>query len=114
LSEACSPPDAPLTSPMIKDRRIRFNGFKCSAVAHTTAGLWRHPASQSHRYKELSFWIEIARTLERGKFDGLFIADADNYIECSAHPVDIADFHAIHKKLHSLLIFNLSNRFINS
>jgi FMN-dependent oxidoreductase (nitrilotriacetate monooxygenase family) len=61
---------------MIKDRRIRFNGFKCSAVAHTTAGLWRHPASQSHRYKELSFWIEIARTLERGKFDGLFIADA--------------------------------------
>ena len=46
---------------MIKDRRIRFNGFKCSTVAHTTAGLWRHPASQSHRYKELSFWVEIAR-----------------------------------------------------
>jgi long-chain alkane monooxygenase len=61
---------------MAKDRRIRFNGFKCSTVAHTTAGLWRHPQSQSHRYKELSFWIEIAKTLERGKFDGLFIADA--------------------------------------
>jgi FMN-dependent oxidoreductase (nitrilotriacetate monooxygenase family) len=58
------------------DRRIRFNGFKCSTVAHTTAGLWRHPTSQSHRYKELSFWVEQAVTLERGKFDGLFIADA--------------------------------------
>jgi long-chain alkane monooxygenase len=61
---------------MTSDRRIRFNGFKCSTVAHTTAGLWRHPSSQSHRYKELSFWIELARTLERGKFDSLFIADA--------------------------------------
>jgi FMN-dependent oxidoreductase (nitrilotriacetate monooxygenase family) len=60
----------------MSDRRIRFNGFKCSTVAHTTAGLWRHPTSQSHRYKELSFWTELAMTLERGKFDGLFIADA--------------------------------------
>ena len=31
---------------------------------------------ESHRYKELSFWIEQARTLERGKFDSMFIADA--------------------------------------
>ena len=61
---------------MTRDRRIRFNGFKCSTVAHTTAGLWRHPNSQSHRYKELSFWIELAKTLERGKFDSLFVADA--------------------------------------
>src|SRR4029077_18429949 len=61
---------------MTSDRRIRFNGFKCSTVAHTTAGLWRHPNSQSHRYKELSFWIELAKTLERGKFDSLFVADA--------------------------------------
>ena len=61
---------------MTPDRRIRFNGFKCSTVAHTTAGLWRHPDSQSHRYKELSFWIELAKTLERGKFDSLFVADA--------------------------------------
>src|SRR5271163_4337332 len=61
---------------MARDRRIRFNGFKCSTVAHTTAGLGRHPSSQSHRYKELSFWIELAKTLERGKFGGLFVADA--------------------------------------
>jgi long-chain alkane monooxygenase len=61
---------------MTRDRRIRLNGFKCSTVAHTTAGLWRHPNSQSHRYKELSFWIELAKTLERGKFDSLFVADA--------------------------------------
>ena len=47
----------------MSDRRIRFNGFKCSTVAHTTAGLWRHPDSQSHRYKELSFWVELAKTL---------------------------------------------------
>lgn len=48
---------------MTSDRRIRFNGFKCSTVAHTTAGLWRHPQSRSHRYKELSFWVELAKTI---------------------------------------------------
>ena len=52
---------------MTADRRIRFSGFKCSTVAHTIAGLWRHPESQSHRYNELSSWIEIAKTLKRGK-----------------------------------------------
>lgn len=46
---------------MTSDRRIRFNGFKCSTVAHTTAGLWRHPQSRSHRYKELSFWVELGQ-----------------------------------------------------
>jgi FMN-dependent oxidoreductase (nitrilotriacetate monooxygenase family) len=60
----------------MRDQRIRLNGFKAASVAHTTAGLWRHPASQSHRYKELSFWTEQAMTLERGKFDALFIADS--------------------------------------
>ena len=61
---------------MTTDRRIRLNGFKASTPAHTTAGLWRHPDSQAHRYRELDFWIETARTLERGGFDSLFVADA--------------------------------------
>lgn len=53
-----------------------LNGFKASMVAHTTTGLWRHPLSQAHRYKELSFWLEQARTLEEFGFDSLFIADS--------------------------------------
>ncbi|MBF6333265.1 LLM class flavin-dependent oxidoreductase [Nocardia transvalensis] len=56
-------------------RRIRFNAFDMNCVAHQSPGLWRHPADQSHRYKELSYWTELAKLLERGRFDGLFIAD---------------------------------------
>ncbi|MCM6772610.1 LLM class flavin-dependent oxidoreductase [Nocardia sp. CDC159] len=56
-------------------RRIRFNAFDMNCVAHQSPGLWRHPDDRSHRYKELSYWTELARLLERGRFDGIFIAD---------------------------------------
>ncbi|MFQ6227804.1 LLM class flavin-dependent oxidoreductase [Nocardia sp. NPDC002869] len=56
-------------------RRIRFNAFDMNCVAHQSPGLWRHPDDQSHRYKELGYWTELAGLLERGRFDGLFIAD---------------------------------------
>jgi len=57
-------------------KRIRLNGFKQSTVSHSAVGLWRHPESQAHRYTDLDYWLETARTLERGKFDALFLADA--------------------------------------
>ncbi|MET4637456.1 LLM class flavin-dependent oxidoreductase [Mycetocola sp. 2940] len=56
-------------------RHIRFNAFDMNCVAHQSPGLWRHPDDQSHRYTDLSYWTELAQLLERGKFDGLFIAD---------------------------------------
>ena len=42
---------------------------------HLVAGTWKHPESQAWRYKELGYWTDLARLLERGLFDGLFIAD---------------------------------------
>lgn len=56
-------------------RRIRFNAFDMNCVAHQSPGLWRHPEDQSHRYKELGYWTDLARLLEAGRFDGIFIAD---------------------------------------
>jgi alkanesulfonate monooxygenase SsuD/methylene tetrahydromethanopterin reductase-like flavin-dependent oxidoreductase (luciferase family) len=56
-------------------RVIRFNAFDMNCVAHQSPGLWRHPRDQSWRYKDLSYWTELAKLLERGRFDGLFIAD---------------------------------------
>src|ERR1700712_5723425 len=46
-----------------------------NCVAHQSPGLWRHPQDQSSRYKDLAYWADLARLLERGRFDGLFIAD---------------------------------------
>jgi FMN-dependent oxidoreductase (nitrilotriacetate monooxygenase family) len=56
-------------------KQIRFNAFDMNCVAHQSSGMWRHPDDQSWRYKELSYWTELAKLLERGSFDGIFIAD---------------------------------------
>ncbi|MFJ4623248.1 LLM class flavin-dependent oxidoreductase [Streptomyces sp. NPDC088812] len=72
------------------DRRIRLNALRQSTVGHTAAGLWRHPDSQAHRYRDLGHWTETARILERGRFDALFIADALGPLEVYQGRVDAA------------------------
>ena len=56
-------------------REILLNAFDMNCVAHIVAGTWRHPESQAARYKDLRYWTDLARLLERGLFDGIFIAD---------------------------------------
>ncbi|MBB4063850.1 LLM class flavin-dependent oxidoreductase [Gellertiella hungarica] len=62
-------------------RHIRFNAFDMNCVAHQSPGLWRHPNDRSHAYKDLDYWQDLARTLERGIFDGIFIADVIGYYD---------------------------------
>ncbi|WP_205206834.1 LLM class flavin-dependent oxidoreductase [Asaia sp. As-1742] len=54
---------------------ILINAFDMACISHQASGLWRHPDDQASRYKTISYWTELAKTLERGLFDGLFIAD---------------------------------------
>jgi long-chain alkane monooxygenase len=56
-------------------KEIRLNAFEMNCVAHQSPGLWRHPRDRSREYRRLDGWIELAKTLERGLFDGLFLAD---------------------------------------
>ena len=56
-------------------RAIRFNAFEMTTPVLHCPGLWRRPGEQSWRYKDLSYWTELARLLERGIFDGIFVAD---------------------------------------
>ena len=56
-------------------RQIRLNAFDMNCVAHQSPGLWAHPRDRSWQYKDLEYWVELAQILERGRFDGLFIAD---------------------------------------
>lgn len=53
-----------------------FNAFVMNSPGHLSPGLWTHPQDTSTDYKKLSFWVELAKLLERGLFDGLFIADS--------------------------------------
>jgi alkanesulfonate monooxygenase SsuD/methylene tetrahydromethanopterin reductase-like flavin-dependent oxidoreductase (luciferase family) len=56
-------------------REIRFNAFDMNCVGHQSPGLWAHPRDRSWQYKDLEYWTDLAKILERGKFDGLFVAD---------------------------------------
>ena len=55
--------------------RVRFNAFDMNCVGHQSPGLWRHPEDRSASYKDLGYWTGLAQTLEKGLFDGIFIAD---------------------------------------
>lgn len=54
---------------------ILFNAFDMNCVVHQSPGLWRHPRDRADRYIDLTYWTDLAKTLERGKFDALFLAD---------------------------------------
>ena len=54
---------------------IRLNAFDMACIGHIQHGMWTHPRDKSTDYRSLDHWASLARTLERGLFDGLFLAD---------------------------------------
>ncbi|MEA2777927.1 MAG: long-chain alkane monooxygenase [Acetobacteraceae bacterium] len=56
-------------------RQIRLNAFDMNCIGHQSPGLWTHPDDRADSYNSLEYWTDLARILERGKFDALFLAD---------------------------------------
>jgi FMN-dependent oxidoreductase (nitrilotriacetate monooxygenase family) len=56
-------------------REIRLNAFDMSCIVHQSPGLWTHPRCRAAEYNTLRYWTDLARILERGRFDALFLAD---------------------------------------
>ncbi|CAN0470704.1 unnamed protein product, partial [Phaeothamnion confervicola] len=56
-------------------RPLVFNAFAMNCVSHIQHGQWRHPDTRQLEYNTLEPWVELARILERGGFDALFLAD---------------------------------------
>jgi FMN-dependent oxidoreductase (nitrilotriacetate monooxygenase family) len=56
-------------------REIRLNAFDMATIGHIQQGMWTHPRDRSTEYCSLDHWIALARLLERGLFDGIFLAD---------------------------------------
>ncbi len=52
-----------------------FNAFQMNTVSHTYHGLWRNPKTTQVHFDTLDTWVDLAKTLERGKYDALFLAD---------------------------------------
>ena len=75
-------------------QEILLNAFEMNCVAHQSPGLWRHPRDRSRDYRRLKPWIALAQTLERGLFDGLFLADVLGVYDVFGGNPDAALAHA--------------------
>ncbi|MDR2081260.1 MAG: LLM class flavin-dependent oxidoreductase [Campylobacteraceae bacterium] len=62
-------------------KQIFFNAFEMNCVGHQSPGLWAHPRDRSWQYKDLEYWTDLAKTLEKGYFTAIFIADVVGYYD---------------------------------
>lgn len=56
-------------------KQMQIYAFDMNCVGHINHGMWTHPRDASLHYTDLDYWTEFARTAERGKLDGIFLAD---------------------------------------
>ncbi len=57
-------------------KRIHINAFTQCCIGHHSIGQWKHPLDRPlDGYKSVRYWVELARILEAGFFDTLFLAD---------------------------------------
>ena len=56
-------------------KRMLLNAFTMNCITHQSPGLWVREENRAVDYKDLDVWVDLARLLERGKFDALFLAD---------------------------------------
>ncbi len=77
-------------SPDAMPKQIRLNAFHMNSPGHSWAGLWTHPNDRCVDYTDLEFWIELARTAERGLFDGLLLANISGVCDAYAGSPDAA------------------------
>jgi FMN-dependent oxidoreductase (nitrilotriacetate monooxygenase family) len=54
---------------------LRFAAFVMNTASHIQHGLWRHPSARQHEFDDVGLWVDLARTLESGRFDAMFFAD---------------------------------------
>ncbi len=71
-------------------RPIRLNAFDMASPGHIQQGMWTHPRDNGAGYTRLDHWTELARLLERGLFDGLFLADVLGIYDVYAGTPDAA------------------------
>lgn len=60
-------------------KQITLGAFEINQVNLTSQGLWAHPDQTTYQYKNLDYWIRLAKLLERGHFDFIFLADSYGY-----------------------------------
>ncbi len=84
-------------------KQIRFNAFQMNSPSHQSPGLWTHRSDQGHRYTESGYWTELARLLEAGRFDAIFLADVLGVSDVYQGSIDAALRHGVQVPLNDPL-----------
>jgi len=84
-------------------KQIRFNAFQMNTVSHQSPGLWTHPRDTGHRYTDPDHWTDLARLLEVGLFDAVFLADVLGAYDVYQGSADAALRHAVQAPLNDPL-----------
>ncbi|KAK1997678.1 HK97 family phage prohead protease [Colletotrichum falcatum] len=56
-------------------KQILLNAFDMSTVGHLSPGQWKNPTDKSVTKRDLDYWIDLVKVLERGGINALFLAD---------------------------------------
>lgn len=89
-----TPHDGPALPAAPAKKRWILNAFDMSCAGHQSPGLWKHPKDRSANYHDIEYallledcvevaadasrcryWTDLAKLLEKGKFNGIFVAD---------------------------------------
>ncbi|OTB04323.1 hypothetical protein M426DRAFT_156470 [Hypoxylon sp. CI-4A] len=56
-------------------KQIFLNAFDMSTIGHLSPGQWKNPVDKSATKRKLEYWVELAKLLDKGGFNALFLAD---------------------------------------
>ncbi|KAI4742854.1 bacterial luciferase-like protein [Aureobasidium sp. EXF-12298] len=60
---------------MATNKEILINAFDMSTIGHLSPGQWKNPSDKSTTKRKLDYWIDLAKLLEKGDINALFLAD---------------------------------------
>ncbi|SCU97795.1 LANO_0E16996g1_1 [Lachancea nothofagi CBS 11611] len=61
---------------LTKKKNLIINAFLMGSAGNQSVGIWSHPDDKSAElYQSPKYWTEMAKLLERGKFNACFLAD---------------------------------------
>ena len=77
-------------------QHLHINAFSQCSVCPQSKGQWKNPRDRSSQgYKDVEYWLDLARTLERGCVDALFFADIHGVYDVYGGSMDAGIRHAV-------------------
>lgn len=74
MGDSTSTTSGPTTNGTLP-KKILINAFDMSTVGHLSPGQWKNSKDKSATKRRLDYWIDLAKLLERGDINALFLAD---------------------------------------